>query len=168
MPHNNESIPPNPNPRPGPGTDEKLPAVVLHEKRSYFSACIILSGCYRNDTETEGSILLLTKRILGAHVYSLVACCLVMCVCFLISMVFTALFLIAHLYKILIVWHSYLILFTYIARPPTSREIVILCHTMRQQRVKILLISYSLLQIFIMLTRRSRCSTKSSNRHQVS
>ncbi|KAM3278845.1 hypothetical protein ACQJBY_046250 [Aegilops geniculata] len=42
------------------------------------------------------------------------------------------------------------------ARPPTNRENIILWHTMRQRRVKILILLYLLLQIFMMLLRRSR------------
>ena len=53
-------------------------------------------------------------------------------------------------------WHSYIILFTDMARPPTNRENIILWHTMRQRRVKILILLYLLLQIFMMLLRRSR------------
>ena len=43
------------------------------------------------------------------------------------------------------------------ARPPTNRETIILWHAMRRRRVKILIILYLLLQILIMLLRRSRC-----------
>lgn len=41
-------------------------------------------------------------------------------------------------------------------RPPKNREIIILWHTMRQRRVKILIILSLLLQIFMMLLRRNR------------
>nr|XP_051228523.1 protein ALP1-like [Lolium perenne] len=50
----------------------------------------------------------------------------------------------------------YLTVLADMARPPKKWETIILWHTMRQRRVKILIILYLLLQVFLMLIRRRR------------